>query len=57
LKTLPVSRLLNLDLENTMRLMIYDVTYTTKRSEKKELIASAKEHVDNESKPTQNLLF
>ncbi|GMI98022.1 IRX15-LIKE [Hibiscus trionum] len=36
---------------------VFDVQYTTKMSETKELIASAKEQIHNECRPVQNLLF
>ncbi|KAE8665770.1 Protein IRREGULAR XYLEM 15 [Hibiscus syriacus] len=36
---------------------IFDVQYTTKMSETKELIASAREQIHNECRPVQNLLF
>ncbi|KAH1080018.1 hypothetical protein J1N35_019779 [Gossypium stocksii] len=36
---------------------VFDVQYTTKMNETKELIASTKEQVHNECRPVQNLLF
>ncbi|KAA8531668.1 hypothetical protein F0562_006615 [Nyssa sinensis] len=36
---------------------VYDVQYTTKISEMKEIIASVREQVHNECRPVQNLLF
>lgn len=36
---------------------VFDVQYTTKMNETKELIASAKEQIHNECRPVQNLLF
>ncbi|MBA0559671.1 hypothetical protein Golob_016624 [Gossypium lobatum] len=36
---------------------VFDVQYTTKMNETKELIASAKEQIQNECRPVQNLLF
>lgn len=36
---------------------VFDVQYTTKMSETKELVASVKEQIRNECRPVQNLLF